>query len=111
MWRIENWLEDKRLKKWFKKVIALCLLPPDTVADAFYDLCEVMYLTLLDEYENLVWTFADYVLTNYITNDETGKVILASPRTNLLTESKLCDCKKYLEQRQFICSLVKMALY
>jgi hypothetical protein len=45
----------------------LCLLPPDTVA------CGEMHLTLLDEYENLE-IFAD-VLNNYITNEETGKVL------------------------------------
>jgi hypothetical protein len=42
----------KDSKKWFKKVIAHCLLPTDTIADAFCDLSEEMHLTLLDEYEN-----------------------------------------------------------
>jgi hypothetical protein len=38
----------KDSKKWFKKVIAICLLPPDTVADAFcLNLCEEMHLTIL----------------------------------------------------------------
>ena len=60
--------EDKNL------VIALCLLPPETVADAFCFLCEEMLITLLDEYENLE-VFADYVLTNYITDEETGRIM------------------------------------
>ena len=33
-----------------------------------------MHITLLDEYENLE-VFADYVLTNYITDEETGRVL------------------------------------
>ena len=58
---------DQHLKKWFKKIIALSLIPPSKVADVFEELLVEMHesFDLHGDYKNLE-RFADYVLINYI---------------------------------------------
>ena len=60
------------LKKWFKKVIALSLIPSSKVVDIFEELLLEMHdlFDLQGEYRELE-TFADYVLVNYIGDNNT----------------------------------------
>jgi hypothetical protein len=60
------------LKTWFKKIIALSLVPPEKVVDIFEELLLQMHdlFDLQGEYRELE-TFADYVLVNYIGDNNT----------------------------------------
>ena len=65
-----QYTENKSLNKWFKKIIALSLLPPSTVCDVFEELLLEMHdsFDLEGEFKELE-TFADYILLNYIGDD------------------------------------------
>jgi hypothetical protein len=68
-----QYTENKSLNKWFKKIIALSLLPPNTICDVFEELLLEMHdsFDLEGEFKELE-TFADYVLLNYIGDDSHG---------------------------------------
>ena len=70
-----KWNGDGTFNQWFKKIIALSLLPPSTVCDVFEELLLEMHdlFDLDGEFKELE-TFADYVLLNYIVDDSHGPV-------------------------------------
>ena len=53
--------EDDELKLWVKKVIALALIPPSEIPDAFVRLSEE---EIVDNYE--LGEFLDYITINYV---------------------------------------------
>jgi hypothetical protein len=67
-----QYVDNKHLNTWFKKVIALSLIPPSKVADIFVELLEEMHdkFDLQGEFKYLE-NFVDYVLLNYIGDDAT----------------------------------------
>ena len=61
---------DSSLRKWVKKVICLALVPVEKVEDVFEQLC----IEKPDYYEKID-NFLDYVLLNYIKNDENDRYV------------------------------------
>jgi hypothetical protein len=66
----EQYKNDADLKIWIKKVISLALIPVEKVEDVFEQLC-------IDkpDYSDKIDNFLDYVLLNYIRNDESDRYV------------------------------------
>jgi hypothetical protein len=66
----EQYTNDVNLRNWFKKIISLALIPIEKVEDVFEQLCIEK-----PDYDEKIDNFLDYVLLNYIRNDENDRYV------------------------------------
>jgi hypothetical protein len=66
----EQYKNDANLRKWVKQVICLALIPVEKVEDVFEQLCMEK-----PDYNEKIDNFLDYVLLNYIRNDENDRYV------------------------------------